>query len=195
DHRKPGRLVAVPVHALAADLLRALRMRQKMNHLVLAGTNLQKAAEAARQVDKPDFETLIERHYAFVLRAALALVGNSPEADALTQETFLQALQSWRRFAGRSSPTTWLYAILLRVHRKRLRTAKRSWRRWLAWFELRPTPNHAPDQQLLADEWRSSLWSAVAELPETQQHALVLRYAQGLSYEEIAEVLACPIGT
>lgn len=168
-----------------------------MNQILLAGTNSQKVAEAARQVDKADFQTLIERHYAFVLRAALALAGRACEADDLAQETFLQALRSWQRFDGRSSPRTWLYAILLRVHRKRLRAATRAWRRWLTWFERRHAHavNHDPDRQILADEWKTSLWSAVAQLPEAQQHALVLRYSEELSYEEIAEVLACPVGT
>jgi RNA polymerase sigma-70 factor (ECF subfamily) len=52
-----------------------------------------------------------------------------------------------------------------------------------------------PDQNIQWREWRSSLWSAVASLPEAQRYAIVLRYAEGMNYAEIAKVLDCPVGT
>jgi RNA polymerase sigma-70 factor (ECF subfamily) len=106
-------------------------------------------------------------------------------------------MRSWRRFAGGSRVDTWLYSILLNQHRKRLRSARRRWQRWLQWFHRTPPTGRAdsPDRQLLQEEWRQTLWAAVARLPEPQRHAVVLRYSEGLAYEEIAEVLCCPVGT
>jgi RNA polymerase sigma-70 factor (ECF subfamily) len=148
-------------------------------------------------VEKTDLESLVEACYARILRAALVMTGSRWEAEDLAQETFLQAMRSWRRFAGQSRADTWLYSILLNLDRKRLRSARRRRRRWLRWF-WRERPSGAgdsPDGEVLREEWRATLWAAVAELSEPQRHAIVLRYSEGLAYDGIAEVLRCPIGT
>jgi RNA polymerase sigma-70 factor (ECF subfamily) len=78
----------------------------------------------------------------------------------------------------------------------RLRSKGRWWRSWIEWFERQPrAPTDRPDENLEVDEWRSTLWSAVGELPEPQKQAVLLRYAEDLSYEQIAAVLHCPVGT
>ncbi len=150
-----------------------------------------------RLVDTTELERLVERSYPQILRAALVLTGDRWEAEDLAQETFLQAIGSLRKFAGRSSEETWLYSILLNLHRKRLRSKQRRWKRWLSWFERSPKcrPDEIPSSRMEQIEWQESLWRAVKELPEAQQHAVVLRYSEDLSYDEIANVLACPIGT
>ena len=149
-------------------------------------------------MDEQDFERMIACHYPRIRRAALLLSnGNDWDADDLAQETLLQAAQSWPRFCGLSEAGTWLYSILLNQHRRRLRAAKRLWRRWLVWFDRRPSDDSAgaPGHTLEAEEWRASLWIAVAKLPDPQKQALLLRYSEELSYEQIASVLRCPIGT
>ncbi|HEV3342180.1 MAG TPA: sigma-70 family RNA polymerase sigma factor [Pirellulales bacterium] len=146
-------------------------------------------------MDQSDFEPLVE-HYPRIRRAALVLSnGNAWDADDLAQETMLQAARGWHTFAGASQVHTWLYSILLNQHRKRLRSSGRWWRRWVEWLERQPITDASPQQQIEADEWRQSFWSAVAELPESQKQAVVLRYAEELTYEQIAEVLDCPLGT
>jgi RNA polymerase sigma-70 factor (ECF subfamily) len=146
-------------------------------------------------LDPSDFEPLIE-HYPRIRRAALVLCsGNAWDADDLAQETMLLAARGWHRFAGASQVHTWLYSILLNQHRKRLRSSGRWWRSWMEWFERRTADDNSPQKQIEADEWRQSLWSAVAELPDPQKQAVVLRYAEELSYEQIAAVLDCPLGT
>ena len=146
-------------------------------------------------VDEGDFDELIE-HYPRIRRAALVLSsGNAWDADDLAQETMLQAARGWRNFSGKSQVHTWLYSIFLNQHRRRLRTAGRWWRTWTTWFERQPQCDPSPQAALEADEWRQTLWSAVGELPEVQKQAVVLRWAEELSYDEIAQVLDCPIGT
>ena len=141
---------------------------------------------------------MVTVQYPRIRRAALLLSnGNAWEADDLAQETLLHAAQGWSRFKGASCEGTWLYSILVNQHRQRQRTGRRSWRRWLSWFERNPrnVSSAAPEAPLVAAEWQSSLWAAVALLPDSQREAIVLRYAEGLTYEEIARVLNCPMGT
>ncbi len=163
----------------------------------LAISRAQTHSHSTIHVDNPDFESLIQQHYPRILRAAVLLVGNSWDADELAQETFLQAMQSWHRFAGQSKVETWLYSILLNVRRKRLRSAERGWRRWLAWFHLSKgaVPEKSPADVIELEEWRENLWSCVESLPEAQRIAVVLRYSEGLTYDQIAEVMGCPAGT
>jgi RNA polymerase sigma-70 factor (ECF subfamily) len=147
-------------------------------------------------MNQSDFDCLIE-HYPRIRRAALVLShGNVWDADDLAQETMLHAARGWRTFAGASQVHTWLYSILLNQHRRRLRTDGRWWRSWKAWFERKPHSEHdSPDWRMQAEEWRQTIWSAVAELPEVQKQTVLLRYAEELSYEQIAEILRCPVGT
>lgn len=148
-------------------------------------------------VQLTELQTLVDETYPRVFRAALVMTGNRWDAEDLAQETFLQAMRSWRRFGGHSSRETWLYAILLNLHRKRLRSARRRRQRWWRWIQRarRRPAEESPDGWVQSREWRESLWSAVSELPEPQQHAVVLRYSEGLTYEQIAEVMRCPTGT
>jgi len=141
---------------------------------------------------------MIALHYPRIRRAALFLSnGNVWDADDLAQETLLQAARGWSRFSGSDRVGSWLYTILLNQHRRRLRSAARLWRRCLGWLAKNPETSvtETPDEPVLSEEWRSTLWSAVAELPDPQRQTLVLRFAEDLTYEQIAEVLGCPIGT
>lgn len=146
-------------------------------------------------MDQSDFDRLIE-HYPRIRRAALVLSNGKPwDADDLAQETMLQAARGWRSFAGASQVHTWLYSILLNQHRRKLRSKGRWWRAWMEWFERRPHADELPEDRLANDEWRTTIWSAVAKLPEAQKQTVLLRYAEELSYEQIAEVMRCPVGT
>ena len=143
-----------------------------------------------------DLESFIEQYYPRILRSALVMTGNAAEAEDLTQETFLQAMRGLNRFDGRSRLETWVYSILLNQHRRRLRTKERSWRRRLRWFHQKTKKQEpSPVTPLLESELKETLWSRVAELPEPQKQAVLLRYAEGFTYEEIASLLDCPIGT
>ena len=88
-------------------------------------------------------------------------------------------------------------AILLNRHRSRFRSVRRRRQGWLRWLRQAPARAEAdpPEARIEWEEWRDTLWAAVARLPQPQQHAIVLRYSEGLSYDEIAEVLPCPVGT
>jgi RNA polymerase sigma-70 factor (ECF subfamily) len=145
-----------------------------------------------------DVNAAIEEHYARIYRAALVLTGNPWDADDLAQETFLVLARDGRKFEGRSKLYTWLYGILLNLERRQLRRLG-TLRRKLRVIREQESPDAAAvpaaETRLEVREWKNSMWAKVAELPEGQRQALVLRFAEHLSYQEVAETLGCPLGT
>lgn len=139
-----------------------------------------------------------QEHFVRIHRAALVLSGNPWDADDLAQETFLILARQARQFGGRSSLYTWLYGILLNLDRlQRRRSGMRRRKLQVLWEgeaseERSSPPASAPTE---VEEWKKSLWARVAKLSDGQRQALVLRFSEGLSYEEIAEALDCPLGT
>jgi RNA polymerase sigma-70 factor (ECF subfamily) len=145
-----------------------------------------------------DVQTAAEQFFARIHRAALVLSGNPWDADDLAQETFLVVARRPQGFQGRSSIYTWLYGILLNVERRRRRRNGVQRRRLrVLWSNGSADQRSVPSAEtpLEIAEWKRSLWSRVARLPDGQRQAVVLRFSEHLSYEEIATVLGCPLGT
>ena len=145
-----------------------------------------------------DIHQTAEEHFARIHRAALVLCGNPWDADDLAQETFLVLSRQGGAFQGRSSVYTWLYGILLnldRRERRRYGLLRRKLR--VLWDSQSDVPVTSPPAAAATEvaEWKKSLWARVAQLPDGQRQALVLRFSEGLRYEEIAEILECPLGT
>lgn len=145
-----------------------------------------------------DLQDTARQHFDRIHRAALVLSGNPWDADDLAQETFLILSRQGDSFAGRSSLYTWLYGILLNLERReRRRIGMRRRKLQVLWDaeggEERTSPG--ADAPAEVSEWRNSLWARVSQLPDGQRQALVLRFSEGLRYEEIAEILECPLGT
>jgi RNA polymerase sigma-70 factor, ECF subfamily len=148
----------------------------------------------------PNFniDQLTNEYFARIHRAALVLSGNPWDADDLAQETFLTLTRQAQQFRGESSWYTWLYGILLnleRVHRRRAGTCREKlhvlWNAELS-SERADPPASVPVE---TEEWKKSLWSKVAQLADGQRQCLVLRFSEGLSYEEIAVAMNTPLGT
>ena len=148
-------------------------------------------------VSRVNVEQATSEHFARIHRAALVLSGNIWDADDLAQETFLVLSRNHEKFRGQSNLYTWLYGVLLNLDRKR--REKRGLRRRkmqdMVDRAQSETPSPPADARAEASEWKSSLWSRVAELPTAQHQTLVLRFSQGLRYEDIAEAMDCPLGT
>lgn len=145
-----------------------------------------------------DVRQVTEEYFARIHRAALVMTGNPWDADDLAQETFLVLAGQIDRYQGRSSIYTWLYGILLNLERRK-RRREGTWRRKLRvlWGGDAGPPPAAAETECPVEvaEWQRSLWAQVAKLPEGQRQTLQLRFSEHLSYEEIAEVLECPVGT
>jgi len=137
-------------------------------------------------------------HFARIHRAALVLSGNPWDADDLAQETFLVLARQSGRFEGRSSVYTWLYGVLLNLDRRQRRRygmQRRKLRVLWGAHATEPTVGPGADAVSEVKEWKNSLWARVAQLPDAQRQSLVLRFSEGLRYEEVAEILECPLGT
>jgi RNA polymerase sigma-70 factor (ECF subfamily) len=149
-------------------------------------------------VSNLDVDQLSDRYFERIHRAALVLTGNPWDADDLAQETFLTIASRPDAFQGRSQPYTFLYGILLNLERRRMRRdALRRRHLRVLWDHEPPEVRSSPgaDAPLELVEWKKSLWSEVARLPDGQRQALVLRFSEQLPYEAIAEAMGCPLGT
>jgi RNA polymerase sigma-70 factor (ECF subfamily) len=148
--------------------------------------------ERARQ-DPQAYEQLVRRYQNRLYSLACRLTGDAEESRDLVQEGFLRAylaLPDFRRGA-RFSP--WIYRIVVNLcinHLRRRREEIRYDPEW-AVADSSPTPQEVVERL----ETQMIVQKAILELPERYRVALLLRHQQGLSYEEIAQVLGLPVGT
>ena len=130
-------------------------------------------------------------------------VRNHAEAEDVSQEAFLKAYRAIHSFRGDSAFYTWIYRIAINTAKNTLVSAKR---RPLDYDLDLQDPEQAersgrlrddatPESLLLAEEIRETVDRAIGALPEDLRRAVLLREYEGLSYEEIAATMGCPVGT
>lgn len=149
-------------------------------------------------MSETELQQALETLFPRIHRAALVLTGNPWDADDLAQQTFLIGSKQAGCFAGRSSLYSWLYGILLNLERhERRRSGLHRLKLNVLWADGNAADRAAPPAEapIEAAEWKNSLWGAVARLPDGQRQALVLRYSEHQTYEEIAAAMDCPLGT
>lgn len=155
--------------------------------------------ERAKKGDREAFGALVERYQRRVAGVALAVVHDPDDAIELAQETFIRAYQNLSRFEERSSFSTWLYRIAanLAIDWRRREGRHRTLHGEEAEAELERVPALAGDsfKEAVRDELRRKIRAALEELTQEQRAVILLREVEGLSYDEIAEVLGCPRGT
>ena len=145
-----------------------------------------------------EVQKITETYFNRIHRAALVLSGNPWDADDLAQETFMVFSAQSDRFERRSAIYTYLYGILLNLDRRERRRLGIHRRKLKVLWDQEPENEQlvpAAESKIEIREWKTSLWGLVDQLPEGQRQALVLRFSEQLKYEEIAEVLDCPLGT
>jgi RNA polymerase sigma-70 factor (ECF subfamily) len=149
-----------------------------------------------RAGDAPAFEELVMTYQHRVFGVALRMLGNRAEAEEVAQEAFVRAHRALREFRGDAKLSTWLYAITSRLCLNRLASGERRLVRQGEDALLRLSDaGPRPDAALERRELETALGRAIAELPEDRRIVVVLRDLEGLSYEEIAEVLELELGT
>jgi RNA polymerase sigma-70 factor (ECF subfamily) len=145
--------------------------------------------------DTVAFEALIVRHQALVAGTVARMLGSNSDVEDIAQQVFIRVWKSAARYVARAKFTTWLLKITRNLVFNEMRRAKRHPRVPVQIdpeaeeLPLRDEATATPDATLLQEELQSKIDSAIAQLPDTQRMALVLRRYQELSYEEIAEVL------
>jgi RNA polymerase sigma-70 factor (ECF subfamily) len=147
------------------------------------------------QRGEPDaFRGLFEQYKDKVFSIALRFSGNQATAMDIAQDTFLKLFSTIRDFRGDSSFDTWIYRMVVNScldHRRR------AWRLLPLGSDHSATLRQPGDclAELLRSEMSGRVRSAVDRLAPDLRIAIVLRYTEGLSYQEIAEVLGCSAGT
>jgi len=150
--------------------------------------------EACRQGDREAFRALFEAHKDKIYSIALRFSGDSAAAMDIAQETFLKLFSSIREFRGDASFDTWVYRLVVNScfdHRRKTRRLIPLVDDFLG--TLRASADALAD--MLRSELQERVRAAVERLSPDLRMAIVLRYTQGLSYEEIAEVMGCSPGT
>ena len=153
--------------------------------------------------DKRAFDLLVIKYQYKVHAIVGRFIRDTHEVSDVTQEAFIKAYRALPRFRGESQFYTWLYRIAVNTAKNSL--VARSRRPPQSDVDLADAEYYAgsdklkdvgsPENQLFRDELEAVINQAIEELPEDLRTAVTLREYEGLSYEDIAEVMDCPVGT
>ena len=158
------------------------------------------AIRLAQQGDAAAFERLYQLHNRRVYSLCLRMVGNTAEAEDLTQEAFLQLFRKVSTFRGESAFSTWLHRLAVNVVLMKLRKksgTESSLEQITEPDEDSGGPRRdfgAPDLRLSGSIDRVNLQRAVDELPPGYKAVFILHDVQGYEHNEIAEIMGCSIG-
>lgn len=154
--------------------------------------------------DKGAFDALVRKYQHKLVKLVMRYVRNPAEAEDVAQEAFIKAYRALPQFRGESAFYTWLYRIAINTAKNAVVARDRS---PIEYSFDRNSSDEGPDMQgrmkdpdtpeglVLTDEIRSTVNGAIEALPEELRTAIVLRELEGLSYEEIAAAMDCPVGT
>ena len=154
--------------------------------------------------DKSAFDLLVRKYQHKVVKLVSRYLRDPADAEDVAQEAFIKAYRALPQFRGDSAFYTWLYRIAINTAKNAVVSRDRS----PVEYDLdrsntdesydmqgRMKDSETPEGLVLTDEIRSTVNAAIDSLPDDLRTAIVLRELEGLSYEEIAAAMACPVGT
>jgi len=151
---------------------------------------------ACQQGDRDAFRQLVETYQDKVFSIAVySLGGDEAAANDVTQQVFLKLMTTIRQFRGDSAFTTWLYRLVVNacVDEQRKRRRFLSFEDWLP--VTKPEDRNVPEQLYAKVELAESVQQAIKDLSPKLRMPILLKYVEGMSYDEIANVLECSKGT
>lgn len=161
--------------------------------------------ERVKQGDKRAFELLVEKYWRKLTRLLSRMVRDPDEVEDIAQETFIKAYRALPQFRGDAAFYTWLYRIGVNTAKNYLAAkgkamptvSERAYSDDEDDVEERLVAQdiNTPESELLSKQVAMAVNEAVEALPEELRTAITLREMEGLSYEEIANLMGCPIGT
>ena len=163
--------------------------------------------ERLKQGEPRAFDTLVNRFSGDIYGLLLRITRDPEEASDLTQETFLRALKGIQKFRGDSGIKTWLFRIAINQSKNRFRWWKSRRRDKTVSLdapvgdsqttvgEMIPGKGNSPEAETLLSEQERILFEMLSELPDIFREAIILCDIQGLTYQEMSEVLEISIGT
>src|SRR6187397_2523019 len=164
----------------------------------------QQLVERAQKGDKRAFELLVMKYQRKLGRLLSRLVRDPAEVEDVSQEAFIKAYRAIPQFRGDSAFYTWLYRIAINTAKNAIVSRDRSPIDFdldvqnveeSNSMQLRLADPETPESLLQTEEIRSTVNQAIESLPEDLRTAIVLRELEGLSYEDIAQAMDCPVGT
>jgi len=164
----------------------------------------QQLVERVQRGDKHAFELLVVKYQRRLGRLISRFVRDAAEAEDVTQEAFIKAYRALPGFRGESAFYTWLYRIGINTAKNYLITLGRR-APTSTQFDVEESEDfegtellhdiNTPENELMSKQVVGVVNDSLLKLPEDLRTALTLREIEGLSYEEIAEIMSCPIGT
>jgi RNA polymerase sigma-70 factor, ECF subfamily len=164
----------------------------------------QQLVERVQRGDKAAFDLLVSKYQRKIFRLLSRLIRDQAEVEDVAQEAFIKAYRALPNFRGDSAFYTWLYRIAINTAKNHLvsrgRRAPTTTEADIEEAETFDDGDHlrdlnTPESMLLTKQVGEAVNRAIDQLPEDLRTAIVLREIEGLSYEEIAESMNCPIGT
>jgi RNA polymerase sigma-70 factor (ECF subfamily) len=156
-----------------------------------------------KQGERSAFDLLVAKYQHKILNLIMRYVKDPSEAMDVSQEAFIKAYNAMPSFRGDSAFYTWLYRIAINTAKNYLVAARR--RPASLEFDITETEafepfanlrdGDTPEHLLLTEEISSTIEKAIADLPDELRTAILLREVDGMTYEEIAQSMDCPVGT
>jgi RNA polymerase sigma-70 factor (ECF subfamily) len=170
----------------------------------MAGKNIdQELVKRVQDGDKRAFDLLVLKYQNKIVNLVSRFVHDPDEAQDVAQEAFLKAYRALGNFRGDSAFYTWIYRIAINTAKNYLVAQDRrppgsdidaqEAEQFMDTASLRE--NATPERMALTDEIRQTVVKAIEELPDDLRTAITLRELEGLSYEDIASAMDCPVGT
>jgi RNA polymerase sigma-70 factor, ECF subfamily len=163
----------------------------------------EKLVERVQQGDKRAFDLLVLKYQHKILAIIGRFVRDSAEAHDVAQEAFIKAYRALGSFRGESAFYTWIYRIAVNTAKNHL--VSRGRRPPSVDVDVDDAEFYSgadglrditsPENEMMRDQLETAVFAAIRALPEDLRTALTLREMEGMSYEEIAEVMDCPVGT
>jgi RNA polymerase sigma-70 factor (ECF subfamily) len=158
--------------------------------------------ERAQRGERGAFDLLVRKYQHKVLKLVGRFISNQAEAEDVAQDAFIKAYRALGSFRGDSAFYTWIYRIAINTAKNALVSNKR---RPMDYLDMQDPEQYerqarlkelaTPERLLLTEEIRQTVQQAMRDLPADLRTAIMLRELDGLSYEEIAEAMECPVGT
>jgi len=163
----------------------------------------QALVERVQRGDKAAFDLLVLKYQNKVMKVISRYIRDQSEVQDVAQEAFIKAYRALPRFRGDSAFYTWMYRIAINTAKNYL--VARGRRMPSVDIDAVEAEQYegasglkeqaTPERLLLRDEVETTIYSAIENLPDDLRTAITLRELEGLSYEEIAQAMDCPVGT
>jgi len=162
-----------------------------------------KLVKRVQKGDKGAFDLLVLKYQHKIVNLVMRYVRDPELAQDITQEAFIKAYRALPRFRGDSAFYTWMYRIAVNTAKNHLAAQRR--RPMNVELDMQDPEQYdlhaklketdTPEGVALSNELRELVERAIAALPEDLRTAIILRELEGMSYEEIAQTMECPVGT